>query len=174
MSDLSLLSALCSMHLEQGVVMKEIRGNYNGKGKRIGIVVSRFNEMVSGRLLEGCIDELKKQGVEDKDITVFWTPGSFEIPQVLAKLCDNKKYDAFISLGAVIRGDTPHFDYIAAESTKGIANLSLSKGIPIILGVLTCDSVDQALERAGTKQGNKGRDAARNAVEMTNLYKQIL
>ncbi len=154
--------------------MKEVRGNYSGKGKKIGIVVSRFNEMISTRLLEGCIDELKKQGVEDKDVTVFWAPGSFEIPQVLAKLSDSKKYDVFVALGAVIRGDTPHFDYIAAESTKGVANLSLSKKIPMILGILTCDSLDQAVERAGTKQGNKGRDAARNAVEMANLYKQIL
>jgi 6,7-dimethyl-8-ribityllumazine synthase len=153
--------------------MKEIKGDYQGKGKRIGIVVSRFNELVTRSLLDGCIDELKKQWVEEKDIVVFWAPGSFEIPPILAKLCDSKKYDALIALGAVVRGDTPHFDYIASEVTKGIAGLSISKKVPVIYGVLTCDTLEQAMERAGTKQGNKGREAARAAIEMINLYEKI-
>lgn len=153
--------------------MKEVKGAYQGKGKKLAIVVSRFNEMIGGRLLEGCIDELKKQGVEDKNMAVFWTPGSFEIPQVLAKLVEKKGYDAFIVLGAIIRGDTPHFDYIAAELSKGITSLSLEKKIPISFGVITADTLDQAIERAGTKQGNRGRDAARAAVEMADLFSQL-
>ncbi len=152
--------------------MKEIKGNLSGKGRKIAITVSRFNEFVSKELLSGCIDTLIKTGVLEKDITVIWTPGSFEIPQVLVKI-DANKFDAIIALGAVIRGDTPHFDYIAAEVTKGIANLSLSKKIPIIFGVITADTVEQAIERAGIKQGNKGRDAALSALEMASIYAQM-
>ncbi len=153
--------------------MREVRGNYQGKGKKICVVVSRFNEFVSDKLLEGCIDELKKQGVASADITVFWVPGSFEIPQLLAKLCATKKYNAFIALGVLVRGDTPHFDYLAGEITKGIAKLASESKIPIIFGILTCDTLEQAIERAGTKQGNKGREAARSAIEMANLYQEI-
>ena len=153
--------------------MKEIRGSYQGKGKKIAIVISRFNELVSTKLLEGCLDELIKQGVEQKDISVVYVPGSFEIPPILTKLCDNKAYDGFIALGAVIRGDTPHFDYIASELAKGIAQVSLAKKVPVIFGVLTCDSIDQAIERAGAKKGNKGREAALAAIEMVNLYKEV-
>ncbi|RKY33138.1 MAG: 6,7-dimethyl-8-ribityllumazine synthase [Candidatus Omnitrophota bacterium] len=153
--------------------MREVRGNYQGKGKKICVVVSRFNEFVSDKLLEGCIDELKKQGVASADITVFWVPGSFEIPQLLAKLCATKKYNAFIALGVLVRGDTPHFDYLAGETTKGIAKLASESKVPIIFGILTCDTLEQAIERAGTKQGNKGREAARSAIEMANLYQEI-
>lgn len=153
--------------------MKEIKGAYQGKGKKIAILVSRFNEMIGHQLLEGCIDELIRQGADDKNISLFWTPGAFEIPQVLARLCAAKGYDAFIVLGAIIRGDTPHFEYIAAELTKGITALSLQHGIPVSLGVITADTLEQAIERAGTKQGNRGRDAARTAVEMADLFGQL-
>jgi 6,7-dimethyl-8-ribityllumazine synthase len=152
--------------------MKEIKGNFSGKGKRIAIIVSRFNEIISKQLLEGCIDTLKKSGVTDDNISVIWAPGSFEIPQVLSKLTVNK-LDAVIALGAVIRGETPHFDYIASEAAKGIARLSQDKRIPVIFGVITADTVEQAVERAGTKQGNKGRDAALSALEMANIFVQI-
>jgi 6,7-dimethyl-8-ribityllumazine synthase len=152
--------------------MKEISGNFSGKGKKIAIAISRFNEFISNELLNGCVDTLKKSGVDEKDITVIWTPGSFEIPQVLGKL-DTKKFDAVIALGAVIRGDTPHFDYIASEVVKGVARISLDKNIPIIFGVITADTLEQAIERAGTKQGNKGRDAALSALEMATLYQQM-
>ena len=152
--------------------MKEIKGNFLGKGKRITIIVSRFNEIISKQLLEGCIDTLKKSGVTDDNISVIWAPGSFEIPQVLSKLTVNK-LDAIIALGAVIRGETPHFDYIASEAAKGIARLSQDKKIPVIFGVITADTVEQAVERAGTKQGNKGRDAALSALEMANIFVQI-
>ncbi|MBN2483146.1 MAG: 6,7-dimethyl-8-ribityllumazine synthase [Candidatus Omnitrophica bacterium] len=153
--------------------MKEIKGNYQGKGKRIAIIVSRFNEMIGTKLLEGCIDELGKQGTDERDITVIWTPGSFEIPQVLAKLCTGKKYHAFITLGAVIRGETPHFEYVASELAKGIANLSIENKVPVIMGTILADTVEQALERAGTKQGNRGRTAALSAIEMADLYTQL-
>ncbi|MBU1121225.1 MAG: 6,7-dimethyl-8-ribityllumazine synthase [Candidatus Omnitrophota bacterium] len=152
--------------------MKEIKGNFLGKGKKIGIVISRFNEFISGQLLGGCCDTLVKGGVSNDDITVVWTPGCFEIPQVLGKL-DTSKFDVVIALGAVIRGDTPHFDYIASEVTKGVSRLSLDKGVPILLGVITADTVEQAIERAGTKQGNKGRDVALSALEMASIYSQI-
>ncbi len=152
--------------------MKEITGNYSGKGKKIGIIISRFNEFVSNELLSGCIDTLKKSGVEDKDVLTVWTPGAFEIPQVLNKM-DSKKFDAVITLGAVIRGDTPHFDYIASEVAKGIAKCALDKNIPVVFGIITAETIEQAIERAGTKQGNKGRDAALSALEMANIYNQI-
>ena len=152
--------------------MKEIKGNFQGKGKKIAIVISRFNEFIGNQLLAGCLDALKKSGVIEVNISIIWTPGSFEIPQVLSKL-DPKKFDAIIALGAVIRGETPHFDYIAAEVSKGIARHAQDKKIPIIFGVITADSVEQAVERAGTKQGNKGRDAALSALEMANIYSQL-
>jgi 6,7-dimethyl-8-ribityllumazine synthase len=152
--------------------MKEIVGNYSGKGKKIAVVISRFNEFISKELIYGCRDTLEKAGVEEKDIMVIWAPGAFEIPQILNKL-DAKKFDAIIALGAVIRGDTPHFDYIASSAAKGIARISVEKNIPIIFGIITADTVEQAIERAGTKQGNKGRDAALSALEMASIYSQI-
>lgn len=152
--------------------MKEIRGNFSGKDKKIAVVVSRFNEFISTQLLHGCLDTLDKSGVLSENILVIWTPGSFEIPQVLSKL-DTGKFNAIIALGAIIRGDTPHFEYIASEVSKGIARIAQDKKIPVIFGVITADSVDQAVERSGTKQGNKGRDAALFALEMANIYPQI-
>ena len=152
--------------------MKEVRGNYSGKGKKIAIVISRFNEFISNQLLQGCVDTLKKSGVVSDNILVVWAPGSFEIPQVLSKL-NIKSIDAVIALGAVIRGETPHFDYIASEVAKGVARISQDKKIPVTFGVITADTVEQAVERAGSKQGNKGRDAALSALEMVNLYSQL-
>lgn len=152
--------------------MKELRGNFSGKGKKIAIVVSRFNEFISNQLLQGCIDTLNKSGVAKESIFVIWTPGSFEIPQVLSKL-DTKKFNAIIALGVVIRGETPHFEYIASEVAKGVARISQEKKIPVTFGVITADTVEQAVERAGTKQSNKGRDAALAALEMADIYTQI-
>ena len=152
--------------------MKEIKGNFSGKGRRIAIVISRFNEFISNELLGGCLDTLSKAGVLSKDITVIWVSGSFEIPQALGKI-DAKKYDAIIALGAVIRGDTPHFEFIAAELAKGVAQISLEKKRPVIFGIITSDTVEQAIERAGTKQGNKGREAALSAIEMSDVFTQI-
>jgi len=152
--------------------MKEIRGNFSGKGKKIAIVISRFNEFISSQLIQGCLDTLKKSAVAEDDISVVWTPGAFEIPQVLSKL-DLTAFDAVIALGAVIRGETPHFDYVASEAAKGVARLSQDKKVPVVFGIITADSLDQAVERSGTKQGNKGRDAALSALEMANIYSQI-
>jgi 6,7-dimethyl-8-ribityllumazine synthase len=152
-------------HLFEGIL--------TGKGLKFGLVVSRFNEFFSGKLLEGAKDALVRHGVSDDDIAVAWTPGSFEIPLVVQKMAETKKYDALICLGAVIRGGTPHFDYIAAEVTKGIAQVSLNTGVPIIYGVITTDTLEQAIERSGTKAGNKGFDAAVSAIEMANLCKSI-
>ncbi len=152
--------------------MKEIRGNFSGKSKKIAIIISHFNEFIGNQLLQGCLDTLKKSGVSPDNISVVWTPGSFEIPQILSKL-DAKKFDAIIALGVVIRGETPHFDYIASEVSKGVARMAQDKKLPIILGVITADTVEQAVERAGTKQGNKGRDAALSALEMASIYTQI-
>ncbi|MBD3264525.1 MAG: 6,7-dimethyl-8-ribityllumazine synthase [Candidatus Omnitrophica bacterium] len=152
--------------------MKEIKGSFSGQGKKIAIVISRFNEFISTQLLQGCVDALRKSGVSEDDITVVWTPGSFEIPQVLSKM-DAKKFDGIIALGAVIRGDTPHFEYIASEVSKGVARISQDKKIPVSYGIITADTLDQAIERAGTKQGNKGRDAALALLEMANLYAHL-
>jgi 6,7-dimethyl-8-ribityllumazine synthase len=139
------------------------------KGQRFAIVVSRFNEFISSKMLEGAIDALVRHGAADKDIDVAWTPGSFEIPLVAKRLASGGKYAAVICLGAVIRGGTPHFDYIAAEAAKGIAAIGLQTGVPTIFGIITADNLEQAIERAGTKAGNKGADAAASALEMANL-----
>ncbi len=152
---------------------KVISGNLNGKGQKHAVVVSRFNELLTSKLLDGAIDCLSRHGVAEKDIAVYWVPGSFEIPYAAQKLAQTKKFDAVICLGALIRGDTPHFDYIASETTKGIAKLALDTGRPVIYGLVTADSLDQAIERAGTKAGNKGWDAALSAIEMVDLYGQI-
>ncbi len=149
--------------------MKELKGQLIGKGKRFALVVSRFNEMISRRLLEGAVDCLTRHGVTEQNITVYWAPGSFEIPGIARRIPDTGS-DCVICLGAVIRGDTPHFDYIASEVTKGIALLNLEKKIPCVYGVITADSTDQAMERAGTKMGNKGWDAAITALELVDLY----
>ena len=149
--------------------MKQLKGSFIGKDKRIGIVASRFNEFISNELVNGCVDTLRKAEVTEDDISVFWVPGSFEIPQMLKQI-DTENFDALIALGVLIRGDTPHFDYIASEVSKGVAAVGMKSPIPVIFGIITADSVEQAIERAGTKQGNKGRDAALTALEMSNLY----
>ena len=149
--------------------MQTLEGNINAKTKRFGIVVSRFNEVISKSLLMGAVDCLKRHECEDKNITVAYVPGAFEIPYAAKKMAESKKYDAVICLGAVIRGATPHFEYIAAEVSKGIASVSLGSGVPVIFGVITSDTIEQALERAGTKAGNQGWDAAMSAMEMADL-----
>ena len=148
-------------------------GTLLGKGLKFGIVISRFNEFVTRKLLDGAQDALLRHGVSDGDIEVAWVPGSFEIPLIAKKLAQTKRYDAVICLSAVIRGGTPHFDYIAAEVSKGIAKVGLDTGLPVIFGVITADTIEQAIERAGTKMGNKGFDAASEAIEMVNLVKSI-
>ena len=152
---------------------KTYEGNLLGKGLKFGVVVSRFNEFFSSKLLDGAKDALLRHGVAETDIEVAWTPGSFEIPLIAQKMAETKKYNAVICLGAVIRGGTPHFDYIASEVSKGIANVGLKTGVPVIFGVITTDTLEQAIERSGTKDGNKGFDAAVSAIEMANLVKAI-
>lgn len=162
------------MNKIKGVIMQEpIEGTIIGKGLKFGIVVSKFNDFITNRLLAGAMDAFKQCAVEDDNVIIAKVPGSFEIPMVAKKMAESNKYDAVVCLGAVIRGATPHFDYIAAEVTKGIAGISLDSGIPVIYGVLTTDTVDQAIERAGSKNRNKGWDAAVHAVEMANLYKLL-
>ena len=153
--------------------MKTTEGKLNAKGLKFAVVVSRFNELISNRLLDGAIDSLKRHDADDKDVEVAWVPGAFEIPLIAQKLAESKKFDAIVALGAVIRGDTPHFDYVAAEATKGIAQASLKTGIPVALGIITADNVDQAVERAGSKSGNKGFQAATSAIEMASLLKNL-
>ena len=148
---------------------KVIEGKIVAKGLKFAIVVSRFNEFITSKLLSGCVDSLKRHDADEKNIDIVWVPGSFEIPFFANKLASSKKYDAVICLGAVIKGDTPHYDYIASEVTKGIASTGLATGIPVIFGVLTTDNLEQAIERAGTKSGNKGAEAATMAMEMANL-----
>jgi len=152
---------------------KRFEGMLLGKGLKFGLVVSRFNEFFSQKLLEGAQNALLRHGVNEEDIEVAWTPGSFEIPLIAQKFAQTKKYDAVICLGAVIRGGTPHFDYIAAEVTKGIAKVNMDTGVPVIYGVITTDTLEQAIERSGTKAGNKGFEAAVSAIEMANLIKSI-
>lgn len=154
--------------------MKIIEGNLVvKKDQQFAIIVSRFNHFITGHLLGGAEDALKRHGAIDDQITVVWVPGAFEIPLAAQKLANSKKYDAIICLGAVIRGSTPHFDYVAAEVSKGVASVGLASGVPVIFGVLTTDSIEQAIERAGTKSGNKGWDAALSALEMVDLASKI-
>ena len=152
---------------------KIYEGKLVAKGKKFGIVVSRFNEFISSKLLDGALDGLLRHGVEDDEIEVSWVSGSFEIPHIAKVMAESGKYDAVICLGAVIRGSTPHFDYISAEVTKGIAHLSLTCKVPAIYGVITTDTIEQAIERAGTKSGNKGFDAAMTAIETVNLRNSL-
>ncbi|MCD6594801.1 6,7-dimethyl-8-ribityllumazine synthase [bacterium] len=153
--------------------MKEHKGNISGAEISLAIVISRFNEFISGKLLDGAIDYLTRHGVDMDKVEIFWVPGAFEIPLTAKKVAETKKFDGIICLGAVIRGDTPHFSYIAAEVTKGIAQVALSNGIPISFGVLTTDNIEQAIERAGTKAGNKGYSASESVMEMVSLFKTI-
>ncbi|NQS98220.1 MAG: 6,7-dimethyl-8-ribityllumazine synthase [candidate division Zixibacteria bacterium] len=148
-------------------------GLMDAAGKKFGIVISRFNEFITGKLLEGALDCLLRHGCSEDDIEIFRVPGSFEIPSTAGKLVSAGKFDAVICLGALIRGSTPHFDYLSAEVTKGVAQLSLLGKVPVIFGVVIADTIEQAIERAGTKAGNKGKDAAENAIEMVNLWKEL-
>lgn len=150
---------------------KIYQGNLIGTGLKVGIIVSRFNEFITSKLLDGALDTLDRHGVNDQDIDVAWVPGSFEVPIAAQKMASSGKYDAVICLGAVIRGSTPHFDYIAAEVSKGVASVGLKASIPVIFGVITTDTIEQAIERAGTKAGNKGSDASEAAIEMANLFR---
>jgi 6,7-dimethyl-8-ribityllumazine synthase len=152
---------------------KTIQGHLNSSGMRFAIVASRFNEFVTSRLLSGAVDALQRTGATEGDVTIVRVPGSFEIPLAAKKLVQTKKYDAVICLGSLIRGETPHFDYLSSEVTKGIGLVSLESGIPVAFGVLTADSVEQAIDRAGMKSGNKGFEAAMSAIEMANLLKQL-
>ena len=153
--------------------MKTFEGNLIGTGSKFGIIVGRFNEFIGGKLLEGALDALKRHGVDEENVSVAWVPGSFEIPLIAQKMASSGKYDAVICLGAVIKGSTDHYDYVCAEVSKGIAQVSLNSGIPVMFGVLTTDNIEQAIERAGTKAGNKGYDVAVSAIEMVNLIKGL-
>ncbi|RLC38276.1 MAG: 6,7-dimethyl-8-ribityllumazine synthase [Candidatus Coatesbacteria bacterium] len=154
-------------------MVNTVEGMLDGKGLKIAIVVTRFNDFITRRLLSGAIDCLKRHNVADDNITEYWVPGSFELPYVSAKLAEKGEHDAIICLGAIIRGDTTHYQYIASEVAKGIAQTSLKYNVPVIYGVITPDSIEQAIERAGTKAGNRGFDAALTAIELANLYKKI-
>ena len=153
--------------------MNKLEGKLVADGAKIGIVAARFNEFIVSKLVGGAMDGLIRHDVKEEDVTVAWVPGAFEIPLIAKKLADSKKYDAVICVGAVIRGATSHYDYVCAEVSKGIATVSLSSGLPVLFGVLTTDNIEQAIERAGTKAGNKGYDVAVSAIEMVNLFKNM-
>lgn len=153
--------------------MKTFEGKLISQDIKIGIVAARFNEFITSKLLSGALDGLTRHGVKDGDIHVAWVPGAFEIPLIASKMAKSKKYDAVICLGAVIRGSTTHYDYVCSEVSKGIAAISLSSDIPVLFGVLTTENIEQAIERAGTKAGNKGYDCALSAIEMVNLIREI-
>ena len=154
-------------------MVKTIEGNLIAKGKKFGIIASRFNDFITKELVSGCMDTLTRHGANNEDLSITWVPGAFEIPLVAQRLAKSKSYDALICLGTIIRGSTPHFDYIASEVAKGVAKVSLDSGFPVIFGIITADTIEQAVERAGTKEGNKGRDAAVSAIEMANLLTQL-
>jgi 6,7-dimethyl-8-ribityllumazine synthase len=154
--------------------MKKVyQGTLLAEGLKFGLIVSRFNEFISGKLLEGAQDALLRHGAREDDIDIAWTPGSFEIPLIAKKMAESGRYNAVVCLGAIIRGGTPHFDYVAAEASKGVAKVSLDTGIPVIFGVITADALEQAIERAGTKAGNMGFKAAMSGIEMANLIKAM-
>jgi 6,7-dimethyl-8-ribityllumazine synthase len=153
--------------------MTTFEGKLSGQGLKFGLVVGRFNELISGRLYDGALDCLRRHDVADGDVDTAWVPGAFEMPLVAKRMAESGKYDAVVCLGAVIRGGTPHFDYVAGEAAKGIAKVSLDSGVPVIFGVLTTDTIEQAVERAGTKAGNKGWSAASTALEMANLGRTL-
>lgn len=154
-------------------MVKTIEGNLVGTGLKVGIVVGRFNDFITGKLYEGAVDAFRRHGVEVNDVDVAYVPGAFEIPLVASKMANSKKYDAIVTLGAVIRGSTPHFDYVCGEAAKGVSQASQQSGIPVIFGVITTDTIEQAIERAGTKAGNKGWEAATAAIEMATLMKNF-
>lgn len=152
---------------------KVVEGHLIGTGLKVAIVVARFNEFINSKLLSGAEDALKRHGVEENHVSVVWVPGAFEIPLTALKLAETKEYDTVITLGSVIRGATPHFDYVSSEVAKGVAQAGMQTGVPISFGVLTTDTIEQAIERAGTKAGNKGYDAAVTAIEIADLYRKI-
>ncbi len=154
-------------------MVKTIEGNLIAKGKKFGIIASRFNDFITKELVSGCLDTLTRHGANNEDLSITWVPGAFEVPLLAQRLARAKSFDALICLGTVIRGSTPHFEYIAQEAAKGIAKVSLDTGLPVIFGIITADTIEQAVERAGTKEGNKGKDAAMSAIEMANLLAQI-
>lgn len=154
-------------------MMKTIEGKLIAEGLKVAIIVARFNEFIGSKLLSGAVDGLVRHGMDEEDIEIAWVPGAFEIPVLAQKMAQSKKYDAIICLGAVIRGATSHYDYVCAEVSKGIASVSLQNGLPVMFGILTTDNIEQAIERAGTKAGNKGYDCALGAIEMANLLRQI-
>lgn len=153
--------------------MKVYEGHLMGQGLKFGVVVGRFNEFITNRLLSGALDTLKRHGVADDDIEVAWVPGAFEIPTVARRMIDLGRFDAVVCLGAVIRGATPHFEHVANQVSRGVAKISLDSGVPVTFGIILADSIEQAIERAGTKAGNKGGSAAEMAIEMANLLKGI-
>lgn len=153
--------------------MKTYEGKLVSEGVKVGIVVARFNEFITSKLLGGAIDGLKRENVKEDDIEVAWVPGAFEIPLIARKMAESGKYDAVIALGAVIRGATSHYDYVCSEVSKGIAQVSMNAGVPVMFGVLTTDTIEQAVERAGTKAGNKGFECAQGAIEMVNLIREM-
>ena len=153
--------------------MKTFEGRLVAEGLKVGIIVARFNEFIGSKLLSGAVDGLVRHGVNDDDIEVAWVPRAFEIPVAAQRMAQSKKYDAIICLGAVIKGSTSHYDYVCAEVSKGVASVSLQYGLPVMFGVLTTDNIEQAIERAGTKAGNKGYDCALSAIEMANLFRQM-
>ena len=150
--------------------LKTVKANLIARDKKFGIVVSRFNEFVSSKLLEGAVDTFLQHGAKEEELSVVWVPGSFEVPMAAKKMAESGKYDAVICLGAIIRGETPHFDFIAGEAAKGVAKVAMDGNVPCVFGIITSDNLEQALDRAGTKSGNKGREAAKTAIEMSNLY----
>lgn len=154
-------------------MVKTIEGNLIAKGKKFGIIASRFNDFITKELVSGCLDTLTRHGANNEDLSITWVPGAFEVPLLAQRLARAKSFDALICLGTIIRGSTPHFEYIAQEVAKGIAKVSLDTGLPVIFGIITADTIEQAVERAGTKEGNKGRDAALSAIEMANLLAQL-
>ena len=153
--------------------MRTVEGKMTGKGMKVGIVAARFNEFITSKLLGGALDMLRRHEVAEEDITTAWVPGAFEIPVIAKKMADSGKYDAVICLGAVIRGSTSHYDYVCNEVSKGIAQVSMGNGLPVMFGVLTCENIEQAIERAGTKAGNKGAECANGAIEMVNLMREL-
>jgi len=159
--------------IKGGKMVKITEGNLIAKGKKFAIIASRFNDFITKELVSGCLDTLTRHGANNEDLSITWVPGAFETPLVAQRLAKSKSYDALICLGTVIRGSTPHFEYIAQEAAKGVAKVSLDSGLPVIFGIITADTIEQAVERAGTKEGNKGRDAALSAIEMSNLLTQI-
>ena len=153
--------------------MRTVEGKMTGKGMKVGIVAARFNEFITSKLLGGALDMLRRHEVAEEDITTAWVPGAFEIPVIAKKMAESGKYDAVICLGAVIRGSTSHYDYVCNEVSKGIAQVSMGNGLPVMFGVLTCENIEQAIERAGTKAGNKGAGCANGAIEMVNLMREL-